>query len=474
MPDDVNNVINYGKNAQIYGKYAAQIPKIALAYNSIQNSVPILLSVKAAITSPANKGTKAAQPKKIEEWETIRDHFNDFIKNLSDGEPLKDFFNRQVKFIEKNHDPKYTHKAVKLDTNKIIDVKFFKNNNVFFYRSGAMVDSDGSPNNWKVDETGLDTFSNAQASFIDINDINIDKKNPDSILLTKFKELKKDETIKVDGVDLKLIEVKEKDNKLRKYVADNISFISQTAYNYSLISIDKLNSPLIEIKKEFDKKDEEINIATILKEIKNLFNALERKTSKEIGKLLELNERIEGYTKDMRTILGDLDKVTVESIQNIKKTDIDSFNKINPKDLRFRNISVFSQKKYVDAEKVPYIAYSDFENKKNNIPKDFKAMTGDLCLLFNRTDYRYTFAFIADTKTNQTGEISIAAATKLGIANTSPKNGGLKTDNIYYFIFPKSSRKKNYFDDDDALNDIDIQGDHIKNLLKSGSITQNR
>jgi Fungal chitosanase of glycosyl hydrolase group 75 len=88
---------------------------------------------------------------------------------------------------------------------------------------------------------------------------------------------------------------------------------------------------------------------------------------------------------------------------------------------------------YVDAEKIPYIV----------LPESLKikmgAEMGDMAYVFNPATQKGTYAILADEgPEGLLGEGSIYLAKVLGIANISPRDGGLTGEAIQYIIFPKS------------------------------------
>jgi hypothetical protein len=90
-------------------------------------------------------------------------------------------------------------------------------------------------------------------------------------------------------------------------------------------------------------------------------------------------------------------------------------------------------RRYVDSEKIPYFVMPDILMWPSNI------RVGDMAYVFNSKNQKGGFAILADVgPTNRLGEASIALAKKLGIANTSPRKGGLGTPDIIYVVFPNS------------------------------------
>jgi hypothetical protein len=90
-------------------------------------------------------------------------------------------------------------------------------------------------------------------------------------------------------------------------------------------------------------------------------------------------------------------------------------------------------RRYVDSEKIPYFVMPDVLMWPSNIS------VGDMAYVYNTKTNKGGFAILADVgPTNRLGEASIALAKKLGIANTSPRKGGLGTADVIYVVFPSS------------------------------------
>ncbi len=90
-------------------------------------------------------------------------------------------------------------------------------------------------------------------------------------------------------------------------------------------------------------------------------------------------------------------------------------------------------RRYVDAEKVPYIV----------LPMALmvlsKADIGDMAYVFYPATNKGSYAIVADEgPEGLLGEGSIFLAKTLGIANISPRDGGLEDAAIQYIVFPKS------------------------------------
>ncbi len=90
-------------------------------------------------------------------------------------------------------------------------------------------------------------------------------------------------------------------------------------------------------------------------------------------------------------------------------------------------------RRYVDAENIPYIVMPD------TLRSTMGAEIGDMAYVFNPATQKSSFAIFADTGPEKLlGEGSIYLAKALGIANTSPRDGGLTGAVIQYIVFPKS------------------------------------
>jgi Fungal chitosanase of glycosyl hydrolase group 75 len=90
-------------------------------------------------------------------------------------------------------------------------------------------------------------------------------------------------------------------------------------------------------------------------------------------------------------------------------------------------------RRYVDSEKIPYFVMPEILMWPSNI------RVGDMAYVYNTKTQKGGFAILADIgPTNRLGEASIALARKLGIANISPRKGGLGTPDIIYVVFPNS------------------------------------
>jgi hypothetical protein len=99
-------------------------------------------------------------------------------------------------------------------------------------------------------------------------------------------------------------------------------------------------------------------------------------------------------------------------------------------DTRFANTD---PRCYVDAEKIPYIV----------LPMALitlsKANIGDMAYVFNPSTKKGSYAIVADEgPEGLLGEGSIYLAKVLGIANISPRDGGLEGEAIQYIVFPRS------------------------------------
>ena len=90
-------------------------------------------------------------------------------------------------------------------------------------------------------------------------------------------------------------------------------------------------------------------------------------------------------------------------------------------------------RKYVDAEKIPYIVLP------TELFKLSKAEIGDMAYAFYPNTNKGSYAILADEgPTGLLGEGSIFLAKTLGIADVNPRDGGLTGEAIQYIVFPKS------------------------------------
>jgi hypothetical protein len=88
---------------------------------------------------------------------------------------------------------------------------------------------------------------------------------------------------------------------------------------------------------------------------------------------------------------------------------------------------------YVDAEKIPYIVLP------MALMELSKASIGDMAYVFNPATKKNSYAIVADEgPEGLLGEGSIYLAKALGIANISPRDGGLEGEAIQYIVFPRS------------------------------------
>ena len=89
-------------------------------------------------------------------------------------------------------------------------------------------------------------------------------------------------------------------------------------------------------------------------------------------------------------------------------------------------------RRFVDAEKIPYIG---LPNKKH---KQWGIRIGDIALVYNLKNGKRAFATFADIKNpNTLGEGSVSLAAQLGL-NADPRRGGTSEADIAYIVFPKS------------------------------------
>ncbi|HAS46539.1 MAG TPA: hypothetical protein DCS93_39015 [Microscillaceae bacterium] len=93
--------------------------------------------------------------------------------------------------------------------------------------------------------------------------------------------------------------------------------------------------------------------------------------------------------------------------------------------------SPWDQRRYVNAEKIPYIVLPP------KVKKIGQVSLGDLAVVYNTQNHRWTYAIYADTGADtRIGEGSIALAKLLGI-NADARKGGI-SQGIVYTVFPGS------------------------------------
>jgi hypothetical protein len=103
---------------------------------------------------------------------------------------------------------------------------------------------------------------------------------------------------------------------------------------------------------------------------------------------------------------------------------------ISPTSLADKNLAATNPLKYVDAEKIPYIALPGALLTAAGIK------LGDFAFVKNKATGKSSYAIFADGGPGgKIGEGSIYLAQQLGIPNTSPRNGGA-TGDILYIVFP--------------------------------------
>lgn len=101
-------------------------------------------------------------------------------------------------------------------------------------------------------------------------------------------------------------------------------------------------------------------------------------------------------------------------------------------DLRY---TPWDQRRYVNAEKIPYIVLPP------KLKRVAKINLGDIAIVYNTYNQRWTYAIYADTGADsRIGEGSIALAKLLGI-NANARNGGIQ-QGIVYLVFPGSGLGK--------------------------------
>jgi Fungal chitosanase of glycosyl hydrolase group 75 len=89
-------------------------------------------------------------------------------------------------------------------------------------------------------------------------------------------------------------------------------------------------------------------------------------------------------------------------------------------------------RRYVDAEKVPYVVLS------GNSRQNFRAKFGDYVVAYNTLNDKYTYAMYGDNWPQlKIGEGSIALAKELEI-DADPRAGGVEDATVVYLVFPNS------------------------------------
>ncbi len=89
-------------------------------------------------------------------------------------------------------------------------------------------------------------------------------------------------------------------------------------------------------------------------------------------------------------------------------------------------------RRYVDAERVPYIVLSGTE------AQNFSAKFGDYVAVYNKENGKVAYAMYGDDwPTLKIGEGSIALAKELGI-DASARSGGAENPTVLYLVFPNS------------------------------------
>lgn len=97
--------------------------------------------------------------------------------------------------------------------------------------------------------------------------------------------------------------------------------------------------------------------------------------------------------------------------------------------------SPWDQRRYVDAEKIPYIVLPP------KVKRLGKVKTGDMAVVYNTHNHKLMYAIYADTGADtRIGEGSIALAKSLGI-NANARTGGI-ANGIIYLVFPGSGNGK--------------------------------
>lgn len=113
-------------------------------------------------------------------------------------------------------------------------------------------------------------------------------------------------------------------------------------------------------------------------------------------------------------------------------------------------------RRYVDALNVPYVVLSPAI-----MAPALKggARMGDFCLVTNNRTGIQVFAVAADVgPVDHLGEGSIELARRLGIENTSPRDGGAPPGSITYVVFPQSGKGNGYIP---SNREIQEQGQNL-------------
>jgi hypothetical protein len=106
---------------------------------------------------------------------------------------------------------------------------------------------------------------------------------------------------------------------------------------------------------------------------------------------------------------------------------------ISPTALYNPNYAETDPRCYVNSEVIPYYVLPQSLMDKYNI------QVGDMGYVYNQLTRLGCFAILADIgPEGKLGEASIALGSKIGLANVSPRDGGLETPDIVYIAFPNS------------------------------------
>jgi hypothetical protein len=119
--------------------------------------------------------------------------------------------------------------------------------------------------------------------------------------------------------------------------------------------------------------------------------------------------------------------------------------------LNDKNRPFCDYRKYVNSEKIPYIALPPKMEKKWGV------RLGDFAVVINRRNMKMAYAIYADWgPNNKIGEGSIKLAELLGIKHSPPRVGGTgKESYVLYIVFPKSGVGPGILR---PLNEINRQG----------------
>jgi hypothetical protein len=106
---------------------------------------------------------------------------------------------------------------------------------------------------------------------------------------------------------------------------------------------------------------------------------------------------------------------------------------ISPTALYDPNFAETDPRCYVNSEAIPYYVLPQ------SLMDDYNMKVGDMGYVYNQLTNIGCFAILADVgPEGKLGEGSIALGQKIGLANVSPRDGGIETPNIVYIAFPNS------------------------------------